>query len=131
MFAYYDIYGMKLVEHPIPEEARKELRLWTVHDKEGKFVETYLAPSHKIVADYWMSNIISKLTPYFDLRWKEKKEMEYLEKKYDIEYIGRQERIDTFPLYMFNDNHTKSSFAVEYLNDIPEKIKEVRDRFRM
>ena len=68
MYAYYDIFGKKLVEYPIPEEAGKELKLWAVHDKEGKFVKTYLAPNHKIVADYWMSTCIGKLTPYFELR---------------------------------------------------------------
>jgi len=53
-----------------------------------------------------------------------------LEKKYDIEYLGEQERFEKSSAFMFNDTQTKSSFMVEKLSEIEEKIKEVRERFR-
>ena len=56
--------------------------------------------------------------------------MEQLEKQYDIEFIGMQERVNNSSLLTFNDTQTKPSFMVEYIDDIPEKIKEVRKRFR-
>ena len=56
--------------------------------------------------------------------------MEQLEKQHNIEFIGMQERVNKPSLLTFNDNQTKSSFMVEYIDDIPEKVKEVRKRFR-
>ena len=55
--------------------------------------------------------------------------MERTEKKYGIEYIGMQERINNPQLLMFNDLQTKTTFVVEYLGDLPEKMKEIKARF--
>jgi len=63
-----------------------------------------------------------------DSRKREEK-MERTEKKYGIEYIGMQERINNPPLLMFNDLQTGTTFAVEHLRGLPEKMKEIKARF--
>lgn len=57
-------------------------------------------------------------------------EISELEDKYNIKYIGFQTVATGESYFMFNDLLTKSTFMVIDLNDIKNRLKDIRNEFK-